>query len=680
MGEPKSDDLESHEAQAENERKKELEENVTSSNAEKEGGQETGSREEQTAPATVRTGSSARHTDQQPQASGQASGQSPSRIVVAEEITVGMPLFRPKKEFLKILKNGGADCDFLTKRELCRYLREYIGKRRLYNPYDPREVNCGDDELGRVFGVQRFTISDVLQLIQRNCYQLPDMCLKRKQVLVSRPAPRDLSSETSAATTTQVTQIPGERRSPVVCINLSRPTSIITSSTSPSTSGGASVQSTSVLSTSTSSQGRTSRTTSSQSRTSRSTSSQGATSKESRRQKRRPKRRQKPKQKKAEKGCTDQNQPSTSGNSFENPAPMYIKVKVETESDSDQMSIQQDGSSSKIEDSSDDLWLLEEEGRQASDTFSIEYELEDSEPSDILSESSSVASGQYVSGHWSEEDTKDFEVRRSSQQILTVGLCDITTALTIRIQYVSGQWSEGDTCKCLGHQVKGQDHNEKMTGIVWHGNSSNVQPADIIFVTKGVIVVCSDSDVEFWADESDTEWNEGDQWTCGCGTKNTPVQRHCIFCWKIRPGWLGEKRARSPSSEEMERCKKVKEDYETISPEKVKAEESLKLDSIDSGICLSSQDTALSQTTELNHLGTRRTMLNYCSKQESVENKGPEDPCVICLKRPKTGSIIHGSTGHQVCCYPCAKRLKRRKRKCPVCRRPIKSVIRNFVL
>ncbi|XP_056016487.1 E3 ubiquitin-protein ligase Mdm2-like isoform X4 [Ostrea edulis] len=590
MGEPKSDDLESHEAQAENERKKELEENVTSSNAEKEGGQETGSREEQTAPATVRTGSSARHTDQQPQASGQASGQSPSRIVVAEEITVGMPLFRPKKEFLKILKNGGADCDFLTKRELCRYLREYIGKRRLYNPYDPREVNCGDDELGRVFGVQRFTISDVLQLIQRNCYQLPDMCLKRKQVLVSRPAPRDLSSETSAATTTQVTQIPGERRSPVVCINLSRPTSIITSSTSPSTSGGASVQSTSVLSTSTSSQGRTSRTTSSQSRTSRSTSSQGATSKESRRQKRRPKRRQKPKQKKAEKGCTDQNQPSTSGNSFENPAPMYIKVKVETESDSDQMSIQQDGSSSKIEDSSDDLWLLEEEGRQASDTFSIEYELEDSEPSDILSESSSVASGQ------------------------------------------------------------------------------------------GVIVVCSDSDVEFWADESDTEWNEGDQWTCGCGTKNTPVQRHCIFCWKIRPGWLGEKRARSPSSEEMERCKKVKEDYETISPEKVKAEESLKLDSIDSGICLSSQDTALSQTTELNHLGTRRTMLNYCSKQESVENKGPEDPCVICLKRPKTGSIIHGSTGHQVCCYPCAKRLKRRKRKCPVCRRPIKSVIRNFVL
>lgn len=56
------------------------------------------------------------------------------------------------------------------------------------------------------------------------------------------------------------------------------------------------------------------------------------------------------------------------------------------------------------------------------------------------------------------------------------------------------------------------------------------------------------------------------------------------------------------------------------------------------------------------------------------------DYCVICLKRPKTGSIIHGSTGHQVCCFRCARRLKRRGRHCPVCRRPIQKVIRNFVL
>lgn len=49
-----------------------------------------------------------------------------------------------------------------------------------------------------------------------------------------------------------------------------------------------------------------------------------------------------------------------------------------------------------MEDSSDDLssWFVGGERQQESDTFSIEYELEDSEPTEVLSESSSVVSGQ----------------------------------------------------------------------------------------------------------------------------------------------------------------------------------------------------------------------------------------------------------------------------------------------
>ncbi|XP_061193642.1 E3 ubiquitin-protein ligase Mdm2-like isoform X1 [Saccostrea echinata] len=527
--------------------------------------------QEQTSPGLSRASNSDRVSGQQPQVSSRVAG--PSHIVVAEEITVGVPLFRPKKEFLKILKNGGAESNFFTKKEIIRCLKEYIGKRRLYNPYDPSEVNCSQDELSEVFGVQKFTIADVLNLIHKNCYQLPDTCLKRRQVLVTRPLPRN-HQETGAALSTQSTPVTGERSSPAVCVGQSGPTSIITSSIGPSTSGGASLHSTS-------------------------TSPQGASreGQESRRQRRRSKRRPRPKRKQGRKNSSgagqsgSQNQPGSSGSS-ECSDPLYIKVKVETDSDTDHTSNQQDGSSSQIEQSSDDLWFLEEDHQEASDTFSIEYELEDSEPSDIISESSSVVSGQ------------------------------------------------------------------------------------------DVIVVCSDSDVEFWADESDTctDWNEGDQWTCACGTKNTPVQRHCIFCWKIRPGWLGEKRKYSPSSEEMDSNKKLKEDSETDTSDigRVAERETLKSDSIDSGICLSSQDTASSQA-ELIQLGSRRISLNYRSKESPVK-KGPEDPCIICLKRPKTGSIIHGGTGHQVCCYPCAKRLKRKKRKCPVCRRTIKNVIRNYVL
>ena len=54
--------------------------------------------------------------------------------------------------------------------------------------------------------------------------------------------------------------------------------------------------------------------------------------------------------------------------------------------------------------------------------------------------------------------------------------------------------------------------------------------------------------------------------------------------------------------------------------------------------------------------------------------------CTICLSRPKDASLIHGKTGHQVSCYPCGKRLRRRKKPCPVCRRNIQFVIRNFIV
>ncbi|XP_072165431.1 uncharacterized protein [Diadema setosum] len=55
-----------------------------------------------------------------------------------------------------------------------------------------------------------------------------------------------------------------------------------------------------------------------------------------------------------------------------------------------------------------------------------------------------------------------------------------------------------------------------------------------------------------------------------------------------------------------------------------------------------------------------------------------EQLCRFCLVRPKTASIIHGRTGHQVCCYKCAKKLRKHGKPCPVCRRPIQHIIKNF--
>ena len=53
--------------------------------------------------------------------------------------------------------------------------------------------------------------------------------------------------------------------------------------------------------------------------------------------------------------------------------------------------------------------------------------------------------------------------------------------------------------------------------------------------------------------------------------------------------------------------------------------------------------------------------------------------CMLCRKEPPNGCIIHGGTGHQVCCVVCAQKLKDSNRPCPVCRKKIGKVIKNFM-
>ena len=74
------------------------------------------------------------------------------------------------------------------------------------------------------------------------------------------------------------------------------------------------------------------------------------------------------------------------------------------------------------------------------------------------------------------------------------------------------------------------------------------------------------------------------------------------------------------------------------------------------------------------------------AEQTITQHSGPKpsepaftpDLCVICLMQPRNASIVHGRTGHQVCCIGCAERLKEGKKKCPVCRKKIKLVVKNF--
>jgi len=59
----------------------------------------------------------------------------------------------------------------------------------------------------------------------------------------------------------------------------------------------------------------------------------------------------------------------------------------------------------------------------------------------------------------------------------------------------------------------------------------------------------------------------------------------------------------------------------------------------------------------------------YVSQAENNENL-----CNICFIMPKNAVFNHGKIGHIYCCYPCAKLLRRKSDKCPICNLTVKFI------
>ncbi|XP_078582790.1 protein Mdm4-like isoform X1 [Branchiostoma floridae x Branchiostoma japonicum] len=189
------------------------------------------------------------------------------------------------------------------------------------------------------------------------------------------------------------------------------------------------------------------------------------------------------------------------------------------------------------------------------------------------------------------------------------------------------------------------------------------------------MIRCSDND-SCMADESeestDEEITDKDKWKCDkCPMRNSPYQRYCSHCWALRKDWFPEVHNSSQKST-LQRSNSCPEAQSTendgagepspgvVSP----PERTISTDSAFSSLGSSSQEvnstpgaTGVSQ----DHVGTVVM-----------------EPCMICLSRPKVASMVHGRTAHLVCCYTCAKKLYKRGKPCPVCRRPIQMVVKTF--
>lgn len=197
--------------------------------------------------------------------------------------------------------------------------------------------------------------------------------------------------------------------------------------------------------------------------------------------------------------------------------------------------------------------------------------------------------------------------------------------------------------------------------------------------------------------ESDSEFDEDDFWACShCDLKNHPFSPRCARCWRERQAWLPTlKRLTSEANIDLSGLTD-----KSCLPSLQKSSSLAVTPTIDhpsSTVALStvaplpnfashiegSSSSVKENTERLSHASNHatsqaenpnKTLQQNYNNENSATGFTP-DLCIICLMQPRNASIVHGRTGHLVCCIGCAERLKEEKKKCPVCRKKIKLVI-----
>jgi E3 ubiquitin-protein ligase Mdm2 len=161
----------------------------------------------------------------------------------------------------------------------------------------------------------------------------------------------------------------------------------------------------------------------------------------------------------------------------------------------------------------------------------------------------------------------------------------------------------------------------------------------------------SDGESAHWADNEDTMMIElksgkhepttffksfphiSSQKCLGCKLGKTPDSRYCKTCWQKRKDWL-------PNPP-----KKAKR----FSRRKRNEQRDKRLGAKASNCFIETENTIATSDSSL---------------------------CIFCYAEPRNATIIHGKLGHQLSCYPCAKKLWKEHARCPVCRRKIEKIVK----
>ncbi|KAG8451019.1 hypothetical protein GDO86_003340 [Hymenochirus boettgeri] len=192
-------------------------------------------------------------------------------------------------------------------------------------------------------------------------------------------------------------------------------------------------------------------------------------------------------------------------------------------------------------------------------------------------------------------------------------------------------------------------------------------------------------DTQSLSDDTDTDITE-DCWQCdNCHKFNSPDKRYCYRCWALRKDWYMD-------------CPRLTHSSSTPTlPEKCSSQDNM--DSLDIPDCrrtvsapmvrvrgpecrsharflepldLATNARTLSESTD--------TLLSSQAEEASLfSSRFLLKPCQLCQRRPRNGNVVHGRTAHLVTCFSCARNLKKNRKGCPVCDKPIQMVVKIYV-
>lgn len=74
-----------------------------------------------------------------------------------------------------------------------------------------------------------------------------------------------------------------------------------------------------------------------------------------------------------------------------------------------------------------------------------------------------------------------------------------------------------------------------------------------------------------------------------------------------------------------------------------------------------------------------RKVISDSGGSNATNIDGTFNSCMMCLTEPKNGVFVHNNVLHLCCCYKCAIKVWAKSKRCPVCNRKVKNVMKLYV-